>query len=66
MFFLTYAIAYRTSKWNIIDMVSVPVVTPTECAAKIGTQEDGWICSGGETGKGICSVSKRRGKIVII
>ena len=46
-----------TCKRNIIDEVSVPVVTPSECAVTMGTREDGQICAGGEAGKDSCQVS---------
>jgi len=34
--------------------VSVPVVTPDQCAVTMGTREDGQICAGGEAGKDSC------------
>ena len=34
--------------------VSVPVVTPTQCAVSMGTREDGQICAGGAAGKDAC------------
>lgn len=37
-----------------IDEVSVPVVTPSECAVSMGSREDGQICAGGEAGKDSC------------
>ena len=36
--------------------MSVPVVTPSECAVTMGTREDGQICAGGEAGKDSCQV----------
>ena len=48
--------------------MSVPVVTPSECAKTIGPREDGQLCAGGEAGKDSCGVSgdHERDKIVII
>ena len=40
----------------IIYQVSVPVVTPDQCAVTMGTREDGQICAGGEAGKDSCQV----------
>ena len=34
--------------------VSVPVVTPAQCAVSMGTREDGQICAGGVSGKDSC------------
>ena len=44
-------------KRNIINELSVPVVTPSECAVTMGTREDGQLCAGGEAGKDSCGVS---------
>jgi len=35
--------------------VSVPVVTPSECAKTMGPREDGQLCAGGEAGKDSCN-----------
>ena len=51
----------RECNRNIIDEVSVPVVTPTQCAVTMGTREDGQICAGGEAGKDSCQVSGEAG-----
>ena len=34
--------------------MSVPVVTPEECAETMGTMEDGMICAGGVEGEDSC------------
>ena len=34
--------------------MSVPVVTPDQCAASMGTREDGQICAGGSSGRDAC------------
>ena len=34
--------------------VSVPVVTPAQCADSMGPREDGQICAGGSSGRDAC------------
>lgn len=51
-------IASGGSVSNTLLEVSVPVVTPAECAVSMGTREDGQICAGGEAGKDSCQVKR--------
>ena len=39
--------------------VSVPVVTPAQCAVSMGTREDGQICAGGVEGKDSCQARQQ-------
>ena len=41
-----------------VHQVSIPVVTPDQCAVTMGTREEGQICAGGEAGKDSCQVSR--------
>ena len=41
-----------------VHQVSIPVVTPDQCAVTMGPREEGQICAGGEAGKDSCQVSR--------
>ena len=42
---------------DILQEVSVPVVTKAQCATDVTNLEDGMICAGGVAGEDTCSVS---------
>ena len=48
---------------NILQEVSVPVVTKAQCANDVPFVDDGMICAGGVLGEDSCFVSKLKSHI---